>query len=228
MLIKDVLHVVTRKRKEGYFGEPSKRKTLVGSGSRIWATLNETTRAYYETVGAGYRAEQKRKLAADMTEKVSALQVVAAQGERGISEPGGVRVSSCSFSVSELQTFDATWQSQDRCRDEADAFEASHAQAIVEPPEVIKTELCTYVCVAMDARHPWPWWGRTDVPTQGSLLGCDCALAARRRRVDRRFHVRDATAIHSRLSLGVGEEDGRGRQLQLFVFVVGSVGKTRV
>jgi hypothetical protein len=81
MLIKDVLHVVTRKRQEGYFGEPGKRKKLVGSGSRIWATLNETTRAYYETAVAGYRAEQKRKLATEMTEKVAALQVLAAQGE---------------------------------------------------------------------------------------------------------------------------------------------------
>jgi len=76
MLIKDVLHVVTRKRKEGYFGEPGKRKKLVGSGSRIWATLNETTRAYYETAAAGYRAEQKRKLATEMTEKVAACDAV--------------------------------------------------------------------------------------------------------------------------------------------------------
>jgi hypothetical protein len=52
-------------------------------------------------------------------------------------------MSSCSFSVSELRAFDATWQSQGQCRDEADAFEASQAQAIVEPLEVIKTELCT-------------------------------------------------------------------------------------
>ena len=118
----------------GYFREPGTRKKFVGSGSRIWATLNEITRKHYEAAAAEHRVVLRRKLATDMAEKVAALQVLTARGEGGIVEPGRVRMSSCCFSLSELQAFDAAWQSQGRCRDEADRFEASQGQAIDEPP----------------------------------------------------------------------------------------------
>jgi hypothetical protein len=158
MLCRDLLRLAAGKRAMGVYKDRHIGKRVLQTHAKSWNAAPLVTKQAYEAEAAEERERKKQKLQGDIKERLGRIRVLTSRSEEA-TEGGPLRMSSCSFSISELAALEETWRSVGRTSQQVLEYEVSQRELVGEPDELIKRELEKHTphVVAAIAQHRYSW-----------------------------------------------------------------------